>query len=101
MLQFHHPIRRAKRALQKQNLSLNSFQKRSCTDSPKRSYGTSFNLDRIASTALVFPGQGTQFVGMCKDLFNQFRSAKRIIEEANDTLKLRLDKIMFEGSNDL
>ena len=48
--------------------------------------------------AIVFPGQGSQFVGMGKDLYNSFPEAKGVFEEVDDTLKQNLSKIMFEGS---
>ena len=47
--------------------------------------------------AIVFPGQGSQFVGMGKDLANSFVKAKRVFEEVNDALNQDLYKIMTEG----
>ena len=47
--------------------------------------------------AIVFPGQGSQFVGMGKDLANSFVTAKRVFEEINDALNQDLYKIMTEG----
>ena len=47
--------------------------------------------------SLVFPGQGSQSVGMGKTLFDNFSSAKLIAEEANDVLGFDLTKLMFDG----
>ncbi len=47
--------------------------------------------------ALVFPGQGSQTVGMCKEFYNNFGCAKNIFEEADDALNFNLTRLMFEG----
>ena len=48
--------------------------------------------------AYVFPGQGAQFTGMGKDLYENSSEAKHLFEEANDILGFSITKIMFEGS---
>ncbi|MEO1516461.1 MAG: ACP S-malonyltransferase [Bacteroidota bacterium] len=50
--------------------------------------------------AYVFPGQGAQFEGMGKDLYDSSTEAKDLMEQANDILGFRLTDIMFEGSVD-
>jgi len=47
--------------------------------------------------AFVFPGQGSQYVGMGKELYDEFGIAKNTFEEANDVLGFDLAKLCFEG----
>ena len=48
--------------------------------------------------AYIFPGQGAQFEGMGKDLYDQFDLAKKRFAQANEILGFDIAKIMFEGS---
>src|ERR1035437_277578 len=48
--------------------------------------------------AYVFPGQGAQFVGMGKDLYDQSPLAKEYFEKANEILGFRITDLMFEGT---
>ncbi|UTW57339.1 ACP S-malonyltransferase [Kordiimonas sp. SCSIO 12603] len=50
--------------------------------------------------ALVFPGQGSQFVGMGKSLAEAYEPARLVFEEVNDALSQDLSKIMWEGPED-
>ncbi len=50
--------------------------------------------------AYVFPGQGAQFTGMGKDLYDGQPKAKTLFEQANDILGFRITDIMFAGSAD-
>ncbi len=50
--------------------------------------------------AYIFPGQGAQFTGMGKDLYEQSELAKQLFEQANDILGFRITDIMFEGTAD-
>jgi [acyl-carrier-protein] S-malonyltransferase len=50
-------------------------------------------------TAYVFPGQGAQFTGMGKDLYENFPQAKALFDKANEILGFDITKIMFEGSD--
>lgn len=50
--------------------------------------------------AYVFPGQGAQFVGMGKDLYDNYPIAKELFEKANDILGFRITDLMFEGTEE-
>ena len=50
--------------------------------------------------AFVFPGQGAQFVGMGKDLYEKHPYAKELFEKANDILGFRITDIMFSGTDE-
>jgi [acyl-carrier-protein] S-malonyltransferase len=50
--------------------------------------------------AYVFPGQGAQFPGMGKDLYDQYPGAKALFEQANDILGFRITDIMFDGTEE-
>lgn len=50
--------------------------------------------------AFIFPGQGSQFVGMAQDLTAAFTTARDVLAEVDETLKQRLSKLMFEGPAD-
>ncbi len=52
------------------------------------------------SNAFIFPGQGSQKIGMGKDLFDSFTEAKEVFEEVDDALSLKLSKIIFEGDEE-
>lgn len=51
-------------------------------------------------TALIFPGQGSQVVGMGKDLYENFSCAKEVFQKTDEVLGVNLSKIMFEGPSE-
>ena len=48
--------------------------------------------------AYIFPGQGAQFVGMGKNLYEQSAESRKLFEQANEILGFRITDIMFEGT---
>lgn len=61
-----------------------------------------FNNKQIimSKRAYVFPGQGAQFVGMGKDLYDNYSQAKELFERANEILGFRITDILFAGTDE-
>lgn len=51
----------------------------------------------LSKVAFVFPGQGAQKVGMCKDFYDNYACAKKVFEEADEALGFSISKLCFEG----
>ena len=51
----------------------------------------------LAKVAFVFPGQGSQKVGMCKDFYDNYACAKKVFDEADEALGFSITKLCFEG----
>lgn len=54
----------------------------------------------MSKSAFIFPGQGSQVVGMGKDLFDNYPIARGVFEEADDALGFSLSKMCFEGTTE-
>jgi [acyl-carrier-protein] S-malonyltransferase len=54
----------------------------------------------MAVNAFIFPGQGSQAVGMGRDLAAAFAPARQVFEEVDEVLKQKLSKLMFEGPSE-
>ena len=48
---------------------------------------------------IVFPGQGSQKIGMGKELSDNFAEAKQVFEEVNDALNFNLTRVMWDGTD--
>ena len=56
--------------------------------------------DQFMKKAFVFPGQGAQFVGMGKDLYEGSEAARAMVEKANELLGFRITDLMFSGRDE-
>src|SRR6478672_1595652 len=54
----------------------------------------------MAKVAFIFPGQGSQSVGMGKDFFDNFTAAREVFERADDALGFRLSEMCFSGTEE-
>ena len=54
----------------------------------------------MTKLAFLFPGQGSQSVGMGRDLYDNFPTARAVFEEADEALGFPLSKVIFEGPED-
>ena len=58
-------------------------------------------VKEMGKTAVIFPGQGAQNVGMAKDFYDNFEDSKKVFDEADDVLDIELKKICFEENDDI
>lgn len=59
-----------------------------------------YYIRNIMKKAYVFPGQGAQFIGMGKDLYDSSEEAKALFEKANEILGFNITEIMFSGTDE-
>ncbi len=57
-------------------------------------------MAELSKVAYVFPGQGSQHVGMGRDLYDNFDSARAVFEQADEALEFPLSQLCFEGPED-
>ena len=55
----------------------------------------------MGKTAVIFPGQGAQYVGMAKDFYDNFEDSKKVFDEADEVLDIEIKKICFEENDDI
>jgi [acyl-carrier-protein] S-malonyltransferase len=72
----------------------NGLEHRSLWDSP---FSTFHAMGRSVKIAWLFPGQGSQTVGMAKDAYDQFPAARQVFEQASQALGESLEQLCFEG----
>ena len=60
-----------------------------------------FKINQGLMTSIVFPGQGSQYLGMAKDFYDNFQIAKKVFEEIEDYTGINLKNIIFENENNL
>lgn len=54
----------------------------------------------MGKRAFIFPGQGAQYVGMAKDIYDNSNNAKELVEQAEETIKFKISDVMFNGPLD-
>ena len=54
----------------------------------------------MSKKAFIFPGQGAQYVGMAKDIYDKSAKARELVEQAEETIKFNISKVMFYGPID-
>lgn len=58
------------------------------------------NSMKKQDTAFIFPGQGSQAVGMGRDIFEEFTEAKNVFAEVSDAIRLNIAKLIFESNEE-
>ena len=55
----------------------------------------------MSKIAVIFPGQGAQYVGMAKDFYDNFEDSRKVFDVAEEALDIELKKICFEENDDI
>ena len=58
-------------------------------------------VNYMGKTAVIFPGQGAQYVGMAKDFYESFEDSRKVFDVADDVLDIELLKLCFEENEDI
>ena len=57
-------------------------------------------VEKTQKTALLFPGQGSQYIGMGKDFYENFKEAREVFHKANEVLGFDLSSLCFHGKQE-